>query len=428
MSGDTNRLSVAVRLIDGSSGDMLANQTFAAARTAVLEVRDSLVREVADALRRELGERVKLERYRAETSSADAWLLVQQGEELNEYAHRMRRSGQDAGATRALQEADSLAAVAERLDPGWIVPIIRRGWFAWTNAALAHDRFSFGEGDPGFTDWLRVGIGHAERALAKRPADARALELRGYLRYRLWTSGRIPDADTLLDRAQDDLWAAVRWDPSLARSWYALSLLHGSKGEHAQANQAARMAMEKDAYLAEAEQVIPQLYWTNIERGASSDAEYWCEEGLRRFPDEPNLMECRTNLLGWFGTGAADIAAAWREIERLEGVEAVEAGAPYRRLLVAALLARSGLADSARAVVRQTRGAYPGETMYVQEAFVRVELGETDHAVRLLELTLREYPHYAGWIANHYWFRSLREDDRFLQLVGRAGDREGLLP
>ncbi|MDH3369028.1 MAG: tetratricopeptide repeat-containing serine/threonine-protein kinase [Gemmatimonadota bacterium] len=420
VSGTPESLGVAVRLIEGRSARLVASQSFTAPRSQLLQVRDSLVREVADALRRELGGHVQLERYRAETSNPEAWLLVQHAEELNEYGHRLRRSGGDEVAQRALGEADSLAAAAERLDPNWIVPIVRRGWFAWTNAALVYDRFSFGEGSPGFVDWLRVGLGHAERALAKRPADARGLELRGYLRYRLWTSGSIEQADTLLDSAENDLWAAVRWDPSLARAWYGLSLVLGARGRHTEAAEAARMALEKDAYLADAEQVIPQLFFTSLERGNFAEANRWCEEGRRRFPEEPNLIECRISVLGWSASGPEPIAEAWLELERTEAVAEVEAGRPYRRLLVAAILARSGLGDSARAVLRRTRDEYPGETMYIQEAYVRLELGEIDEALHLLELTLDEYPHYADWIANHYWFRQLRDDDRFQQIVSRA--------
>ena len=44
------------------------------------------------------------------------------------------------------------------------------------------------------------------------------------------------------------------------------------------------------------------------------------------------------------------------------------------------------LRDSARAVIRRTRAEYPGETMFIQEAYVRLELGEFDEALRLLEV------------------------------------------
>ncbi len=421
VSGSRERFTVTVHLVDGGTGRIVASHDFVGGAADVLQLRDSLVDEVAVALRQTLGEHVELRRRRGETSNAEAWLLVQQAEELNDYARDLIDAGDYGGARRALGEANSLAARAEQLDGDWVLPAVRRGWFAWTHAVLVRSEVGREPASRDYPAWIREGLGHADRALRKRAGEPRALELRGYLRHQLWVSGAESDADSLLEGAERDLRAALRWDPSLALSWYSLSLLLSSKGEFAEADVAARKALEKDAYLTEVADVLPQLYFASLDRGAFEDAAHWCEEGKRWLPDHPSTLECRLTILGWSGVGDSAVSHAWREAVVLDSLEDIAAGAPYRQLFVAAVLARSDMGDSAIAVIERTRERYPGETLYLQEAYVRLLLGEEDEVLRLLRLVLTQYPQYRDFIAAHYWFRGLHDDPRFLQLVEEGG-------
>jgi hypothetical protein len=97
--------------------------------------------------------------------------------------------------------------------------------------------------------------------------------------------------------------------------------------------------------------------------------------------------------------------------------------ATYRRAMVAAVLARAGLVDSAQAVMaRVRRGEQPGEAPLLDyyEAFVRTLAGDHDGALRLLERQLERAPETVDQIATTRWFSSLRADPRFRALVDRT--------
>ncbi len=95
-----------------------------------------------------------------------------------------------------------------------------------------------------------------------------------------------------------------------------------------------------------------------------------------------------------------------------------------RHLLVAAVLARSGLADSARAVIRRTRAAATNpaaqSSLDYDEAYVRLLLGERDIALQLLAKCLRRRPENRAYVAESPWFRALHDNPRFQALVRPA--------
>jgi TolB-like protein len=417
VSRSTSELRVAVRLIDAVSGRQLHSQSFVRAPAELLTLQDSLTEDIAQFLRRQLGEAVALRARRTATRSADAWELVRRSAELQEYARRLSASDGDA-ARHAFGQADSVAARAAALDPRWVEPVLRRGWIAWSRAVVSTDRGSNAPQSE-FMTRINSGLAFAERALAMAPVDGRPLELRGFLRFQQWT---LQSEDTRRRAAAEaDLRAAVHVDPDRAIAWYALSELLSSKGELAEAEAAARKAYEKDSYLQEAENVLSHLYSATLGRGEFTEAARWCAEGQRRYAENPNFLECRLTLIGWSGKGASDVSAAWREVDRLDTMSAVVEGEPYRLLLVANVLARSGWTDSARSVVRETRRHFPRGDFDLQEASVRLLLGERDATLRLLGAFLRRHPGYRGYVANHFWFHALQSDPRFGRLTAGSG-------
>lgn len=416
VSRSADAVRVAVRLVEAASGRQLYSESFERAPGDLLVLEDSLTEDIAQFLRRQLGAAIALRARPTATRNAEAWELVRRSTELREYARQLSVSDGDA-ARRAYRQADSVAAQAAALDPRWIEPLLQRGWIAWSRAVVSVSRESNGPQSQ-FMAAIADGLTFAARALELSPADSRALELRGFLRYQEWT---LRSGDTLQRAAAEtDLRDAVSADPSRATAWYALSEVLSSKGEMAEAEAAARKAYDKDAYLQEAETVIPLLFFATLGRGEFTDAGHWCAEGQRRYPGNPNFLECRLTLLGWSGKGSADIAAAWREVARLDTVALVADGRPYRLLLVAAVVARSGSKDSAEAVVRQTRRAFPHADLDLQEASVRILQGEREAALQLLTAFLHQHPGYRGYVANHYWFRALQDDPRFAGLTGNV--------
>jgi hypothetical protein len=89
--------------------------------------------------------------------------------------------------------------------------------------------------------------------------------------------------------------------------------------------------------------------------------------------------------------------------------------------LVAATLARAGLADSARHVIERSRGTREvdprGELMGF-EAFARTFLGERDEPIDLLLRFMTDHPeHRAGWgKVNNWWWRDLQAHPRYREL------------
>jgi predicted Zn-dependent protease len=93
----------------------------------------------------------------------------------------------------------------------------------------------------------------------------------------------------------------------------------------------------------------------------------------------------------------------------------------HRRLLVSAVLARSGLRDSAHKVLASTRALAPSATAWnvlaVYEAYTLALLGERQAAIRALGRLVERNPENRGWLVRHPWFRSLRDDPAFQRIV-----------
>ena len=93
----------------------------------------------------------------------------------------------------------------------------------------------------------------------------------------------------------------------------------------------------------------------------------------------------------------------------------------HGHLQAAAVLARAGRSDSARAVVRRTRqsaGTDPWLDYY--EAYVRLQLGEREQAIDLLQEFVKARPHRREYISKDWWWRPLRSEPRFQTLVSET--------
>jgi tetratricopeptide (TPR) repeat protein len=272
--------------------------------------------------------------------------------------------------------------------------------------------------------WLRDGIAHAERALRRRTGDAKALELRGTLRYEAWVM-HLGDSTGMLVDAEQDLRAAVATEPRLARGWNSLSQVQYQKGEFTEAALTLQRALEADAYLSEAAKNVQLLLFAALERGDDSAASAWCEMGRTRYPNDRRFLECRLIILGWVGRSPRDAAQGWRllgDIERRDSANLVAESWAFRRLMVAAILARAGLGDSARHLMRTARDRAPNaavlEDLELYEAYVHTVLGERDSAIRLLGVYTRANPQGKNYIASTRWFVPLRGDPHFQALTG----------
>jgi hypothetical protein len=125
----------------------------------------------------------------------------------------------------------------------------------------------------------------------------------------------------------------------------------------------------------------------------------------------------------------AEVDRAWRLLASLDTL----APAPQRafvsaqgHLLVAGALARAGLTDSARSVLRRNRQRITHETdpeqdLLSQEAYIRTLTGDPDAAIELLKRYMaanpgHEFLQQAGTV---WWWRELRAHPRWRE-IGRA--------
>jgi tetratricopeptide (TPR) repeat protein len=251
------------------------------------------------------------------------------------------------------------------------------------------------------------------------------------LRYYKRLQGLTPDpneAAELLRTAEADLRQATTLDPSRATAWNALSLLLYRKYNRVEANLAAQRAYGEDTYLSSAPDILFRLYATSWDLEQFVEAAKWCDLGRRRFPDRPQFIICQLWILTT-NERQPDAGEAWRLLGELEGVTPKSQWESARReaqMIVALSIARAGYPDSARHVIERARAGHeidPRGELIGQEIIVRAMLGDKDEALRLLGRYLTSHPeHREGFTkANRWEFRTLRDDPRYLELVG-TGD------
>jgi TolB-like protein/tetratricopeptide (TPR) repeat protein len=386
-------------------------------RSRLLSLRDTIVQEVASRLRARLGTAVRLREWQSGTSSSRAWELRQQAEELIELEAELHQGASDSTQQSVLlARADSLLVQASVTDPRWAEPLIERGW--------VRSRRSFWESDPlRSTRIIDSGLAFANQAIARDPYSARALELRGILLHQRWSlsPGSSP---ALLDSATTDLRAATALNPHLARAWSTLGAALSLKGDNAGAIEALRRALAADAFLRDAPASLNQLVLAYLFAEKYDSARATCDETKRRFPTHNVAITCDLDVLGWSGRGAQDVARIWTAVantERSASWPLVQGISPHARLYAAAVLARSGLSDSARHVLEATRrvlrAAGQEGDLLVNEAQVLTALGDQSAAIDLLEEASRAAPALPSQLARMPWFHALRSNPRFQTLT-----------
>jgi hypothetical protein len=92
-------------------------------------------------------------------------------------------------------------------------------------------------------------------------------------------------------------------------------------------------------------------------------------------------------------------------------------------LAVGGVLARAGMADSARAVfdlVQSNPEVDPSGELLTTQAVFRIQMGEQDEAIELIKRYLLSNPeHREGWgWSSHWWWRPLQDNPEFRDLVG----------
>jgi TolB-like protein len=392
---ERTRVRVRIRLVDTRSGDQLHTAVAdvdSDDRVALLDaVADTVARFVRLRLGSVVGNHLRLLETRS-TAAFDhlSWAMRRR----DEFTAAFGRADHTAAA-RLLDEADSLLAVAERHDPRWAEPMVARGRIGRDRAQLA---FARGERDS-VVPAIRGGIRHVERALALNRSDPRALEARGELRrfqLQIARPGEEAAAAELHAAAASDLRASLIGNPQPARPLLLLSELAGSAGHMQEALDWGRRAYDEDPFMEQVQITVFRLFEYSFALQDDAQAARWCRDGGERW-DFPIFHDCRLSLASWSAAHPLSVDSAWTLI----GAElaAYPGGLrpmlePRLRAMAAAVLARQGLSDSARVVLRDAIDRDQGRAPGILRAAAGVHwlLGDTDSALAVLHELVERTP------------------------------------
>jgi tetratricopeptide (TPR) repeat protein len=220
---------------------------------------------------------------------------------------------------------------------------------------------------------------------------------------------------------------ATTLDPHIARAWGALSYVLELKGDTVGALSAARQALDVDPYERDAGSTMVRLVFHHLYDRQYDSARSLCNSARLRFPNDAYVGSCELSVLGWSGSGEKDLLDIRQALRRTEASGSwplVGGMFPVGRYWLAAVLARNGQRDSARAVVRETRTTLQrsghGADYLVNEAQVLVILGEHERALDLLAQATRTDPAFRTRIVRSPWFDALRRSPRFVRLTQPA--------
>ena len=424
---ERDSLRVTVRILD-EGGIELGKAAFTKSGNDLIALSDSLSQEAAVLIRKRVGIEVQMRRTRLGTGSTEAWAMYQRALQARRRGDSLYKAGDAAGFTGRYLAADSLASLASRLDGKWPDPVVLRGQLSYWRSRRATD-------DPGQAlVAIDSGMAQADRALALDKADADALELRGSVEY--WKYLYPLEADparraALFTQAQADLEGATQLNPAAASAYAMLSHLYANHPDKGMADVlfAAKKALDMDAYLSNADVVMYRLALGYYDLNQGADADQWCTEGRRRFPRDPRFVQCQLQIMTSKYVANPDPALAWRLADSVVALTPDERDQRYARLygrvLTAAVIARAGLLDSARNVLRGTKPdpeVDASNDLANTAAFAWLLAGDTTEALNQIKLYLLANPdRVAGFRDDPFWwFRGLSEDPRYKAMVGAA--------
>ena len=391
-SGDV--LRVNVEIVNGATGIVVSTEKFERPVGELFGLLDDVASEVGTYLRSRLGEEIQLKQYQAETNVA-AWQAMQKAQERFASARVSVDHEDITSAVEQFSETETLIERAAQLDQDWPAPLLLKAqtyvYRAWHSLAA---------GNPGaIKPYLDNALLAAEEALRRDKTSGAALVERGRVHYAAWQllPATPQEKDALLKKAETDLTRAVSLNSESARGESTLSLIFHSQGRFEAARQAARRALEADAYLEDAAQITMRLFETSFEVGDDEEAGYWCDEVRRRMPGQWPAAYCDLMLLVSGPTKKVDTRKALYILENFGTADRSELRTsvrPVLTMLAAAAIGQAGDIETAERMAAEAKRAAPTNTeLLYWEAVMRARLNQKEQARELIERYVARNPH-----------------------------------
>ncbi|HEX6587566.1 MAG TPA: BTAD domain-containing putative transcriptional regulator [Longimicrobiales bacterium] len=404
-----DRMRALVSLIDGPSGQVIASATIERVTSDPIAFVDEATDDAARFTRAAVGRELRERAWRASTTDATAWRLLERAERDRREADELSSRGATLAADAALAQADSLLALASEREPRWLPPHVLRAHVAysrmWTSLmppTLDRDRA---------IDYLERGLSFADGALEIDTAEARAREMKGVLLY--WgvmldgvASDLSPD---VLAQAESELRSAVAIDARRPDAWSALSSVLYHLGRYDEAYYAAQQAYAHDAYLDNPEDILVKLFNGAFEASDDDAARRWCNELQDQFAGSMTWRQCALTLLAWVEEPTRQSTDA---AVRLAGEAQLPVGHPVSGLLdlhAAVVLARAGEADRALSMLQRVKTTGWNPEFSPLEASIHLALGDKASAAAVLTAYVEESPAIRRGILSSRRYDTLRE-------------------
>lgn len=424
LSETPEEFRVSVEMIDAASGRVFKTAAFEYPHTKPSTFVDSVSLAISSSVRTAVGRELRLRTWTLDAGNDRAYTLMQEADAARERAGQLAASGNLQAAIRAFASADSTLLEVEHALPRASEPMTERAQVLQTLGAMTMLP-PIGDRRRGKA-LLDRAMSEARRAVTRAPGDAAARETLGSIAYWYWLTvpTSVDSTRTLGDQAARNLRAAVELDPSRATAWGLLSALLYARADYVGAYLTAERAYRADAYLRSPETILDLLFVTSQEIGDTAASRRWCSEIHRRLERDGLGAYCDLRLL-ISQPPAPDNHAIARAWQVAAGVRDSSGHNPKPtadlQMLVAVVIARQGLRDSAEAVIQDARKRDESDPeLLPAEAEARIALGQPERATALLTQYAAHKPQHRVGVVRSRRFSSLPQLGHALDSMGIA--------
>lgn len=405
------QIRVDIQIADPRSGTALRTAEFDAPTANILPFTDTLSGQVEGLVQHTIGRQVHLRQLRQSIRDDRLFALMQDADDDQERASDLARAGNIPASIRALASADTTIGRVETAAPASSAVVLARSTVLKA-LALTYLAAPNRQSAP-INTLLERSVAEATRAAAMSDTSAAAAEALGSVAYIYSSLVSLPrdSARTVMLQADRSLRRAVALDPRRSGAWTLLGALRYARADFSGAYVAAEHAYDADAYGEHSQENLSRLFLVAHEIGDDSAATRWCGQLTQRFSESWTASYCQLSILAWMPWRTApSIPDVWRLAFNGAGAhDATPLIEPRLDMIAADILARTGLRDSALAVIRRARAQGIGDPELAPfEAEALAELGNLSAARRELQEYVAKAPDRRAGVFQSRRFAELR--------------------